>query len=198
MVGVNGDKYERVGATEMNAPLNLLYPRLFPMIQEYRVRDEKLLPIAYQNIPGGRPKHDDWALFKSTPRIENAYRIPLPLKGLTPNIKQVWKPWDPKYPTAPGTKLDMLQYHPSMSPILHALIDYAEDGWSEFAFWHHDKWVPCVTQYKRTFVIPFVGKRTLKMYHGLKADVTVVPMGDGTIKSDVMAWLEPAMSLTKG
>lgn len=185
----------------MNAPLYLLYPRLYPLIQEYRVTDEKLLPIAYQNVPGGQPLHGDWAFFRSTPRIDNAYRIPLPLKQISGVSKKVWVLWDMSYPTAPGTPIEKREIWSDTGPsqLAHALVDYAEEGWSEFAFWHHDRWVPCVKQYMKVIDVPLFGKRTLKTYSGLKADLTVSPPDSfhAGIKSDLMAWLEPSCSFNK-
>ncbi len=168
----------------MNAPLHLLYPRLVKLTEEYRPTPEQM-PKAYQ--AGDRPLHNDWFMFKSTPRIEFARRVPLPLKGIKGTFKKVWKRIDEGYPIAPGTKLEDQEYYPGHIAT-HALVEYAEEGWSEFAFWHHDHWEPCVVQYMKTINIPFVGKRVLKFYHGLKADVTF---------GDWMCYIEPAMSLTK-
>jgi|CXWL01.1.fsa_nt_gi hypothetical protein len=163
--------------------LRAAYPRLYPMIQEYRFTDDTLLPWAYQRAnPQGRPLHNDWQFFRDVPRIDTAYRIPLPLKGIKGTFKKVPKPIDPGYPVPPGT---VIFNHEGLQSVM---VEYAEEGWSEFAFWHHDHWEPCVTQYMRTINIPFVGKRVLKFYSGLKADVTY---------GDWMGWIEPAMSLTR-
>ncbi len=177
----------------MNAPLSLLYPRLYQLTEEYRPTEAQM-PIAYQNIPGGRPLHDDWALFKSTPRILTARRIPLPLKQISGNRIPTWMLWDPSYPTVPGTQIMDREYYPGCPKLPHALVDCAGYGWSEFAAYLHDEWVPCFKQYHGVFF----GKR-LSFYNGLKQDVTVAPPDATrtTIKSDLMGWLEPAMSFVK-
>lgn len=181
----------------MNAPLRLLYPRLYKLTEEYRPMRAQM-PLSYQDIPGGRPLHDDWALWKSTPRIDSARRIPLPLKQIGGECLPAWMMWDMTYPQSPGLQISDREYYPGKH-FPHALVDCAGEGWSEFAFWHHDHWEPCLVQYKKTIDIPFVGKRVLKFYHGLKQDVTVGPPDQyhDYVKSDLMGWLEPAMSLTK-
>ena len=168
----------------MNAPLHLLYPRLVKLTAEYKPTEAQM-PRAYQRPamnPEGRFLHDDWFMFKNTPRIEFARRIPLPLKGIKGTFKKVPKRVDIGYPLSPGTEIFDFEGFPSV------MVEYAEEGWSEFAFWHHDHWEPCVKQYMKTINIPFIGKRVLKFYSGLKQDVTF---------GDWMAWIEPAMSLTK-
>lgn len=168
----------------MNAPLQFLYPHLVKLTEEYRPTEEQM-PKAYQ--AGDRPLHNDWFMFKSTPRIEFARRIPLPLKGIKGMFKKVLVRIDPGYPTPPETVIFDHEYYPGLRAP-HAEVDYAEEGWSEFAFWHHDHWEPCVKQYMKTVNIPFIGKRVIKFYSGLKQDVTF---------GDWMGWIEPAMSLTK-
>lgn len=171
----------------MNAPLWLLYPRLYRLTEEYRPTEAQM-PWAYQvSNPNGRPLHNDFAVCKSTPRIDTARRIPLPLMGIEGKFIRVLKRIDPGYPTPPGIEIVDHEYFPGLRAP-HVLVDYAQEGWSKFAFWHNDHWEPCVIQYKRTINIPFVGRRVLKFYHGLKQDVTF---------GDWMGWLEPAMSLTK-
>lgn len=181
----------------MNAPIWLLYPRLYWLTRGYRPTEAQM-PLSYQNVPGGRPLHDDWAIFKSTPRIDSARRIPLPLRQISGACIPTWIVWDVDYPRSPNLQVEEREYYPG-KVFPHALVDYAGDGWSMFAFWHHDRWIPCVWQYKRTINIPFMGRRVLKFYHGLKQDVTVgVPNEHHSyVKSDLMGWLEPAMSLTK-
>lgn len=171
----------------MNAPLYLLYPRLYRLTEEYRPTEEQM-PWAYSiKNPDNRSRHGDWFFFKSTPRIDTARRIPLPLRQIDGVCIPTPMKWDVTYPLSPGHTVFDHEYYPGMR-FPHVMVDCAGEGWSRFAFWHHDRWEPCVIQYKRTFNIPFVGKRVLKFYHGLKQDVTLW---------DAMGWLEPAMSLTK-
>ena len=166
----------------MTAPLHLLYPRLVRLTEEYRPTEAQM-PWAYQWAnPQGRPLHNDFTVCKDTPRILYARRIPLPLKGIKGTFKKVPKRVDIGYPLSPGTEVFDFDGFPSV------MVEYAEEGWSEFAFWHHDHWEPCVKQYMKTINIPFIGKRVLKFYSGLKQDVTF---------GDWMAWIEPACSLTE-
>ena len=166
----------------MTAPLHLLYPRLVKLTEQYRPTEEQM-PWVYQVAnPIANFLHRDWQFWKDTPRIFNARRIPLPLKGIKGTFKKVPKRIDLGYPTPPGTEIFDFDGFPSV------MVEYAEEGWSEFAFWHHDHWEPCVKQYMKTINIPFIGKRVLKFYSGLKQDVTF---------GDWCGWIEPAMSLTK-
>lgn len=168
----------------LNAPFQLLYPRLVKLTAEYKPKESQM-PWTYQWAnPDGRPLHNDFTLFRDTSRIEFARRVPLPLKGIKGTFKKVLKRIDPGYPTPPDTVIVDHEYYPGLRAP-HVLVDYAEEGWSEFAFWHHDHWEPCVRQYMKTIKVPLFGTRTLKFYSGLKADVTF---------GDWMGYIEPAMS----
>lgn len=162
----------------MNAPLQLLYPQLIKLTEEYKLVSVYQLSKSYQ--PGGREFHDDWALFKSTPRIFNARRIPLPLRLDTGNCIKNWMPWDVNYPTVPGTPIK------DIDGIPHALVDFGGPGWTTYSFWHHDHWEPCLSQYYGIKKLPWESvPRELKIYHGLKQDITL---------GDFMGWIEPACS----
>ena len=71
------------------------------------------LPLDYQskNVGGGgRTTHDDWVLFKSTPRIDTAYAVPLPFRKLAGNAEPQWVPlWNPNYPLLPEAQTKDIQ-----------------------------------------------------------------------------------------
>lgn len=178
-------------------------PALFDRLQPYRVTDDALMPWAYQRAnPQGRPLHDDWGVmgvlpalqpWQRIPRIECAYRVPLPFKQISGATERRWLPWDISYPTVPGTLIEERVVYTSGGKYMipHALFDCAiGSGWSSFAAWLGGEWVPCFKQYhKRIF-----GRR-LAYYNGLKQDVTVSVEPDGSTKSDLMAWF-PEISMT--
>ncbi len=173
------------------ALLRALNPKVYDAVQGYRVVSDKLMPLAYQNVPGGRPLHDDWAIGKDTPRIETAYRVPLPFKQISGACAPQWMLWDPSYPASPGLQIEVrpiwTQWGTLQLP--HALVDCAIEGTgeAEFAVWLNGAWVPCFTSYRKVFF----GRLYASYSGGLKQDVTVTPQQDGSIKSDIMGWWDP-------
>lgn len=176
--------------------LSLFNPSLFDAIQSYSVTNDALMPLAYQNIPGGRPLHNDWGIMSTNPilmflqpwqkikRMDCAYRVPLPFKQTKGECAPQWMLWDPSYPASPG-----LQTEVRSDGYTYALVDCAVEGsgGAEFSVWLNGSWTPCFTSYRKV-----IFNRLFAHYSGgLKQDVTVVPMPDGTIKSDIMGWWDP-------
>lgn len=176
--------------------LRSIDPALFDAIQSYRVTDDKLMPLAYQNIPGGRPLHDDWGImgkfaalqpWQKIRRIDCAYRVPLPFTITSGAKDQKWMLWDSSYPVAPGTRIENRDVFNGAAVVSlpHALVDCAVDGsgWTTFSGFINGSWTPCFKQ----FSMVIFGKRFL-YYKGLKQDVTVDFDANHNPKSDVMAW----------
>ncbi len=164
--------------------LRAMSPKVYDLVQKYRVTVDALMPLAYQNIPGGRPLHNDWAIFKDTPRMSTAYRVPLPFKQTKGACEKRWMLWDPSYPASPG-----LQTEVRADGYTYALVDCAVEGSgaAEFSAWLGDCWVPVFTSYRRVIF----GRLLASYSGGLKQDVTVVPMPGGLVKSDLMGWWDP-------
>jgi hypothetical protein len=177
--------------------LRAFSPQIFDAVQAYKVTDDTLMPWAYQHAnPQGRPYHDDWGImssnpvlialqpFQKIPRIETAYRVPLPLKQTKGLCSQQWMLWDPSYPASPGLKTEI-----RADGYTYALVDCAVEGSgaSEFSAFINGAWKPVFTQYRR-----MIFGRLLAHYSGgLKGDVTVTPQPGGAIKSDIMGWWDP-------
>ena len=187
-------------------------PKLYDMIQRYRVNDDSLMPWAYQKAnPDGRPYHDDWGImtqnkflqsiqpWQKIPRIDGAYRVPLPFKIISGEKRDpVWRMWDTNYPTSPGTPIEEREvWTPGgVFKLPHALCD--EGGWGtvKYAVYlpHIDQWIECFIQTKKMVF----GKRYM-YYNGLKQDLTVDFHADWTQKSDLTGWFpEISVSWKKG
>ena len=148
------------------------------------------MPIEYSN-PNGRWKHDDWTLFKDTPRILTARRPPLPFRMDEGVKEQRWILWDATYPRSPGLQVeDRTIYHGGRALVLpHALVDCAVEGEGEASFsaFLDGQWVPCYKQYRKK-----VFGRLLAWYSGgLKQDLTVGINDDFTLKVDILGWIDP-------
>ncbi len=174
-------------------------PKTFDLCEGFRVTNDKLMPLAYQQFsdPPGRFLHDDWAIFKSTRRMDTIRRIPLPLKGTKGLFVKRWVLWDPSYPKSPEIVLIVRPIWDGEKEQLlpHALIDCAveDSGWAEFSAWLDGEWRPVFKQYRRVVM----GRRLAYYSGGLKQDTTAVPMLDGTVKSDLAGWFEfPTCSWT--
>ena len=179
-------------------------PALYDLIQQFRFTDDTLMPWAYQTAnPQGRPLHNDWGImgafpalqpFQKIPRIECAYRMPLPFKQISGQCNKQWMLWDPSYPASPGLQTQMMDIWDGEKTqhLLHALVDQQveDSGWATFAGWINGKWVPCFSSYRAKVI-----ERRFAYYKGLKMDVTVMPNLDGTVRSDIMAWF-PEISTT--
>lgn len=164
-------------------------PRLYDLIQPYRVQHDAQMPWAYQEAnPKGRPLHDDWALFKSVRRRDCAYRIPLPFRiyGDVP-VEYKWIPWDVSYPTSPGTRIEFKEYRTvdGVFNIPHALVEYAGYGRAHYSAFINGEWIPNV-------FTKYTGKhfgRRLSWYKGLHQDLHVSPPdASGLIRSDLMCY----------
>lgn len=163
----------------------------YDLVQPYRVKDDALMPLAYRR-PAGRFLHDDWAVFKDTPRISTAYRVPLPFKQVQGSCSPQWLLWDPSYPASPNLRIENRDYSTAWGVINrpHALVDQAVEGsgYATFAAWLDGKWVPVFQSYRKVIF----GRLLAKYTGGLKQDVTVTPQPDGSIKSDIMGWWDPS------
>ncbi len=176
--------------------LRLFNPALFDAIQSYAVTSDSQMPLAYQDIPGGRPLHNDWGIMSTNPvlmflqpwqkikRMDCAYRIPLPFKLVKGINTPAWRRWDTSYPQAPGVLLELRPDGP------WAFTDECETGWSTWAAYINGAWRPCFTLYRGMWF----GKR-LSFYCGLKGDLTVAIDENGKPKSDLMAWF-PEFSIS--
>ena len=173
-------------------------PSIYDAIQQYRVKDDALMPLAYQNIPGGRPLHDDWAVFKDTPRISTAYRVPLPFRQVSGQCEQKWMLWDPSYPQSPGLRVENRPIWNGAATVnaWQALVDCAVEGsgYATFAVWLGGEWVPCFQSYRKMIF----GRLFAKYTGGLKQDLTVAFDENHELKSDIMGWWDPpSVSYTK-
>lgn len=164
-------------------------PKVYDMIQSYRVTDEKLMPLSYQS--GDRPLHNDWALFKDTKRIDTAYRVPLPFKQTSGASVKRWMLWDPSYPASPGLEIAGRPIWDGVKTqtLPHALIDCSLEGAgaASFSAYINGNWVPVFKSYRRVIC----GRLLAHYSGGLKQDFTVSPLIDGGIRSDVMGWWDP-------
>ncbi len=130
--------------------------------------------------------------------MDTAYRVPLPFKQTRGLSVKNWVLWDLSYPQSPGLQIELrgIWDGEKTQRLPHALIDSAvEDaGIAEFSAWLNGQWCPVFTQYRRVIL----GRRMAYYSGGLKQDTTVVPMLDGSIKSDLMGWFEfPTCSFNK-
>ena len=182
----------------------LFNPRLYKLIQQYHFIDDKLMPLAYQNIPGGRPLHNDWGFMTSSgilkwlqpwqriTRISTSYRIPLPFKIVKGENKPAYRVWDMSYPQSEGVKVQSL---PVGTPggtytLPMALTDDSGAGLVTWAGYMGGKWINCFWTYRGTWF----GK-SLQFYYGIQQDLTVSVNDDGTIKSDLMCYF-PGLSVS--
>ncbi len=173
----------------------------YDAIQQYRVTDDALMPLAYQFAnPNGRPYHNDWGVmgalsclqpWQKIMRMDTAYRVPLPFKGTGGAFEKRWMLWDPSYPTSPGLQIEDRDIWDGAATqrLPHALIDCAVEGMgaTTFSAWIGDTWRPVFTQYRRVIF----GRLFAHYSGGLKQDVTVTPVQGGGIKSDITGWWDP-------
>jgi len=176
----------------MNFILRAFDPGTFDAIQSYRVIDDALMPWAYQRAnPQGRFLHDDWAIFRSTPRISTAYRVPLPFKQISGAREKRWMLWDLSYPTAPGTQIEDRPIWDGVKTqtLPHALVDCAVEGsgYATFSAYINGTWRPVFQSYRKMIF----GRLYAQYSGGLKQDLTVGFNPDDSLKSDVMGWWDP-------
>jgi hypothetical protein len=106
--------------------------------------------------------------------------------------------WDLSYPQSPNLRIETREIWDGVKNQMlpHALVDCAVEngGYAAFAVWLGDRWVPCFQSYRKRIF----GRNYAQYTGGLKSDVTVVPMPDGSVKSDLMGWWDPpSVSWTK-
>lgn len=163
---------------------------LYDAIQSYRVKDESLMPWAYQTAnPDGRPLHNDWAVFKSVRRIDCAYRVPLPFKVTSGPSHKEWMLFDPSYPMSPDCESKIVD------GLTYVLTDRGDHGLVTYAAFINGEWRDVLKKYTG---LRF-GKR-LSWYKGLHQDnhVSLPDFASGEIRSDLMCWFpEMAMSWVK-
>lgn len=179
-------------------------PALYDLIQPYRVTDDAFMPLAYRDIPGGRPLHDDWGVMGKLPalqpwqrirRMDCAYRIPLPAKIIKGPYHWEWQLWDATYPLAPGFVVEDRPIWDGTRSVMapHVFLQVSELGRTEYAGFIAGEWRPCFTRYSGR-----VMGRTLKYYNGLKPDVGCSFDESLNIKSDCLWWFpEISVSWTK-
>lgn len=155
-----------------------LYKKLAP----FKVTDDTDLPWSYQKAnPQGRPFHDDWVVGKSTPRINTAFMVPLPLKKIAGTGEPEWVPvLNPKWTFAPGAEVKTAPFADGIEPMVLCpwvrtmTSVHAAGLWSRQAFWNGSEWIECY--YTRS--VNFFGSR-FTFYEGLKIDVN---------PRDLMCW----------
>ena len=166
-------------------------PATYDLVHQFKVTDPALIPLAYQDIPGGRPLHDDWAAFSDTPRVETAYRVPGPFKMISGACAPKWQLWDTSYPAAPGLQIETRPIWDGVKTqnLPHALVDCQVEGsgWGTFAAWLGGKWVPCFQQYRKMIF----GRLYAQYSGGLKFDSTVAFDENLNPKSDLCGWWDP-------
>lgn len=170
--------------------LRAFNPAVFDLCESYRVTDEALMPEEYR-APNGRWKHDDWTFMRGTTRISTARRVPLPFRQDTGKCEKKWMLWDTGYPASPNLRIEVRPIwteHGTFN-LPHALVDCAveDSGWSSFAVHIKGEWVPC----KKTYRAMHFGRRLAYYSGGLKQDLTVSVNPDGSIRSDLMGWIDP-------
>ena len=141
-------------------------------IKPYRVTNDADLPAAYRQ-GSCRELHGDWVIFKDTPRIETAYKIPQPYKQLRGNQKSRLIPYQIGYPLVPDTKVMLADYYDGIKTISmpHILsYDPVPDvgQWGVYAALLNGEWVECF----RTSKLKYFGKIWVN-YFGLKPDLTL-------------------------
>ena len=135
---------------------------------------------------GGRVNHDDWAIpfLRGIPRINTAYMVPLPFRKLRGNAEPIWVPvLNPKWTFAPEAKIENREYMGKIVP--HVLtMDMVHPGgqWSVQEVWLGPKngWTECYKTSSEFHDIPFMGRRKVITYNGLKLDCN---------PQDLMAWM---------
>lgn len=147
------------------------YSKLYDAIQPYKIRRDEDMPWVYQAAnPNGRPLHDDWLLFKSKPRIDTAYQIPVPFVRLDGNAQYIETPIKPGYPIAPGTPVVMKEYLSEAGPVVVPWV------WTMHPIHPAGQWSKqgayisgVLTECYHSKSIGILGNR-VTWYHGLKAD----------------------------
>ena len=167
----------------------IIDPKVFDLCEPYRVADDALMPAEYRR--GARERHDDWAFMRGTTRISTARRVPLPFRQDTGKCEKKWMLWDTSYPASPDLRIETREYCTAGGDFMlpHALIDcqVEDSGWASFLAYLNGEWVPCFKSYR---AIHF-GRRLAYYSGGLKSDITVSVNADGSIRSDVMGWIDP-------
>jgi hypothetical protein len=164
------------------------YLTLPAKLRPYKVTDPKDLALDYQAKDqggGGRTLHDDWALpfCRGIKRIDTAFMVPLPFRKKSGNAEPIWVPvLSPKWTFAPEAKIEQRLYAGKMVP--HVLtMDMVHPGgqWSVQECWLGEKhgWTECYRTSSEFHSIPFLGKRKVIYYAGLKLDCN---------PTDLMAW----------
>lgn len=187
---------------------NLLFylfnPRLYKAIQPYKVISDNQMPLAYQNIPGGRPLHNDWGFITTNKfltwlqpwqrikRMDTAYRVPLPFRIKEGQNNPANRVWDTLYPQAEGVKVELLPTGTSYGTwaLPQALTDDSGDGWTTWEGWIGGRWVNCFWTYQDKWF-----GRSLQFYYGVQQDLTVSVNPDGSLKSDLMCYF-PGLSIS--
>ena len=154
-----------------NLAKSAIYPGLAEKIASYKVTRDSDMPPPYRQGTG-RERHSDWLLFKSTPRIDTAYKCPLPFRMIRGNAKLVRVPIPLDYPLVPGTPIDIENWYDGKNNVPKKWILTAEPiqpagKWGEFAVYlPNGKYEPC---FKTRSVWTPTGK--VPLYLGLRHDV---------------------------
>lgn len=174
---------------------------LYERLEKYRPTEAQM-PWAYQVAnPDNRSKHGDWFTLKNTPRIEGARRAPYPQRIKSGLRERKYYPLDPTYPLAPGAIIENRTVQlvtGEVYSVPHILIDDAVDGggWTVFEAYIDGEWRESCKRYSKMITkFDWESKKFVpamfKHYQGFKCDTTVVVNPDGSLKSDVLGWIEP-------
>lgn len=159
------------------------YATLPAKLAPYRVTNDADLPWAYQTAnPQGRPLHDDWFFDKDEPRINTAFKVPLPFKKIAGNAEPEWVPLLKDWPLAPGAITKQEVWHDGgLSPtgkdgqiitlVLTMTPIHPPGQWSRQAVYLNGEWVECY--YTKTTTVrthPDGSIDRMLVYEGLKLD----------------------------
>jgi hypothetical protein len=174
-------------------------PKLYDLLQPYRVTRGEDMPVAYRKASGGRWLRNDLGVmvddpssllakvqpWQSIPRMEFFYRIPLPMRIKSGNVVKVPQIWDMNYPASPALVIEYREVR-TVSGVFnlpHAIVDQAGPGLTRWEAWLGGQWVECFWRYHKTIF----GKR-FSAYSGLRPDYAVGFLADWTIRPDTGAW----------
>lgn len=147
-----------------------IYPGLFEKIKNYRILEDKNMPVVYQK-GGGRDLHEDWFIGKKTPRILTAYRPPMPFKMFKGNAVLIENPLPLDYPLTPDAKFSIRPWFDGKNNVDKKwvwMVDPIQPAghWAELMVYLPDgTWERCY----KTQSINFLGNK-LVSYMGFRPD----------------------------
>lgn len=175
-------------------------PKLFDLIQPYRVTRDEDMPIAYQKASGGRYLRNDLGImtdnpnsllakaqpWQSVPRMDFFYKPPMPFKILSGNVEKVEQLWDMRYPLlSPGAMIVEREVVTVGGRFMlpHLVVDQAGPGLTKWGVWIGGRWVECFWRYHHTVL----GHR-FSSYSGFRPDYAAGFTDKWEVRSDAGAW----------